>query len=260
LILTIFTIIISIWPWWVYALPLARQTSRLENNLKIAWILKNWEIVPLKNYEDISSNLSTEIYSEISYVCDFNQCNNLKKLFPKQYEEVLKKYDAEQIKNKIEKTRYNNISSWEIVAWITEKIKVKWYYDNLDDSKRETLYFYISWKNNMFPLDVKWYSKVLYIWNNSDKTGSYWNINFWSGKLDIFENWKIVETIETKIITDKLYDIYKKNNKLDLDKSDVTFEIKNYKIIFESINIKNPEYKWESTNIGYYASGYILVR
>lgn len=263
LILTIFTIIISVWPWWVYKLPESRQLIVLKNNLIKSWILKNGEIYPLKNYEDISQDLSKSIYSEIEYLCKFNNCESIKKILPKQYEIVEKKHNEDLARNKIEKSRYNDISSWEIISGITEQIKVKWYYEKIDDLKTEILNFSIDPEKWIFPMDLMWYNTLIRIWYDFEKVDTrynHWIINIASWTIDIVNDWKIIDRIPTKDITDKLFQTYKITKKLNLEKIDLTFDIKNYKIIFENISIKNPLYIWKSSNTYYYANGYILIK
>gem|GEM_PF-1712973 len=109
--LTLFIIIISIIPKYnVYNFPEERQLKRLENNLEKAKILQNNKIIPLKNYSDISQSLSKNIYSGIEYSCNFNNCEKIKKLFPKIYKEILekdKKDWEENIKKQIKQIEKN---------------------------------------------------------------------------------------------------------------------------------------------------------
>jgi len=52
-LLTVFTVIISVGPWSVYKLPESRQLERLKNNLIEANILQDGKIIPLKEYNII---------------------------------------------------------------------------------------------------------------------------------------------------------------------------------------------------------------
>ena len=81
-------LIISVGPWSVYSYPLARQEVRLMNNLRTANILQDGKIVPLTNVRDISKELSNDIASGISYVCDFRDCKIITQLFVDQYEKA----------------------------------------------------------------------------------------------------------------------------------------------------------------------------
>ncbi len=269
LILTVFTIIISVWPWWVYSLPESRQLSRLEKNLREAWILKNWEIIPLKNYEDINSNLSKDIYSEISYLCSYNSCKSIKVLFSKQYAKLEQEHKKNLENNNIKNSgyTYNKLNNWEIINSITEEIKVKSYFEEIDDSNKEVLFFILDSKDNIFPIDTIWYSKILRISNYdySEAEPEYAQINISKLTLEIPKNWQVYDTLNIKEVENKLLDLYKNTKQLNLKKEDLTFELKwknwTYKIFFENINIKNPLYKWEVKDWGnYYAWWYVLVK
>jgi hypothetical protein len=81
-------LIISIGPWSVYSYPLGRQEARLMANLETAKILQGGKIVPLTSAKDISKELSNDIASGISYVCDFRDCDIIRSLFPVQIAEA----------------------------------------------------------------------------------------------------------------------------------------------------------------------------
>lgn len=271
LILTIFTIIISVWPWWVYSLPLTRQLSRLENNLKTAWILKNWAIFPLKNYNDITPELSKEIYSQISYLCNYDNCNSIKNLFPVQYKKI-KENNTDDLffKNNHERSLSSiddELGKRQIVDWITQEIKVKSRYNIIDNKNLETLYFTNKNYNSMFPMDVSWYSKILNM-NSSYPVPMQSDFAY----VDMRDNHIVIlkkdwgDSLNLNEIENKLLEIYKKTWSTKLDNSDMTFELKwrnweIYKVFLENITIKNPDYKWTESNYPYYnASWYVLLR
>lgn len=89
--LSVISLLISVGPWSVFSLPFARQEARLIRNLETANILQNGSIVPLAKATDISKELSNEIASGISYLCDFDNCERIKSLFPEQVELAKKK-------------------------------------------------------------------------------------------------------------------------------------------------------------------------
>lgn len=271
-ILTIFTIIISVWPWWVYSLPESRQLTRLENNLEKAWILKNWEIFPLKNYEDINSNLSKNIYDWINYLCNLNDCQSIKILFQNEYSELLNNTHTNEtgIENKSSNSssfqKTSRLNKYSIVSWITEKIKVKSYNWNLFINN--LLYFQL-WKNNaLFPLDISWYSKIISISDNNnvaDSEKDYAIINIENNYINLFSPRQIWDVIITKEIKDRLLSIYKETWDTTLRRSEMIFDLKwkswkVYKIMFENISLKNPEYLWNSNNSYYNVRWYILIK
>lgn len=290
-VLTLFTILISIWPWSIYNLPESRQFNRLVNNIQKAWILEGTKIIPLNNYKDIDSDLSTNIYSWINYTCDFNNCDKIKILFKTQYDELYIKDKKKWEKNKEEKIeRYKNAideysntdknrvknnekilektlkeeyewpSKWEIVDFITDEIKVKFYYWTNKEEERETISFHTDWW--IFPVSVKWYSKILNINGgkyNDNKT-EYAKINLENKKIELIKNNSITKEINIDFIFPILEKLNDKSWDNKISKENLTFEIDWYKIIFESITIKNPQYKWDETDFYLYANWYLLVK
>ncbi len=315
--LAFFIIIISVFPKFnVYNYPLERQFDRLETNLKKAWIIEVTEemykytiaqkIVPLKNYSDIDKDLSKNIYSWIDYICDFNNCNKIKELFPKIYSEIEKndrkeweknhKEDIERLlkkKNnkiceynkywyapnsncfnktwleKLKKEQYNWPNKWIIISKITEKIKVKKYFDWYFLDWISEIHIYWNY-DNLFPLEIDWYKRLFRVWTDDrvkyldedNKNKLYWKIDIWEEKLDIYENQKIIKTIDLKNVFKEI----KKRNEKNLDsknwtQKELTFIInKNYKIIFQNIvipkNLKDIENK---DDISYYEMYWVIL-
>lgn len=270
-ILTLFTIIISIWPWSVYNLPETRQYNRLTTNLEIAWILENNTIKALDDYSEIDQNLSKNIYSWIDYLCDFNECNKIKELFSVQYNELYqenkkdfeerKKTDLIKYENnpevleEINKRIYNWPSKWEIVSYITEYIQVKNYFET--EEERSILRFYLDNNQWVFPIDIKWYSEIYRIW-------TYWEwiyaeMDIENKKLLIKDKNIIIEEVDISSLINSLIEKYKNEGILTLSKNEASFEIDNYKILIENINIKNPLYNWVE-NFYEFSNWYLLKK
>lgn len=244
-ILTIFTIIISIGPWSVFSLPEARQFIRLENNLIKANILKDWEIIALKNYEEIDKDLSKEIYNWISYICHNSDCKTIKELFYKEFEDK------------------ENISKWEIVEKITSNIKVRTYYNN-DKYREANIYLNIE-EDKLFPIDINWYSKIINISNYIiEKDIIYAKLDIMTNKFELFENSIVVESVDIKDFLDNLYEKYKEKWHANMSKQEMSFDIKwqkyEMKIILSNINIINPEYDWNTDYINNYVNWYVLIK
>ena len=126
-------LVISIGPWSVYSLPVARQEARLMSNLEEAQILQDGKIVPLASKRDISRELSNDIYSGIEYICNFDNCNTIKELFPAQYDQAMTDGKREWEQYTYEgKESYTEPSKYQIVNAVTEHIKVErtYGYDN----------------------------------------------------------------------------------------------------------------------------------
>ncbi|MDD2487297.1 MAG: DUF4153 domain-containing protein [Candidatus Gracilibacteria bacterium] len=260
LILTVFTIIISIGPWSVYSLPESRQLAMLENNLKIAGISIGGKIIPLKDYEDIKSDLSNDIYSGISYLCEINSCRSIKKLFPEQYAKI-------EQKSKIETAEYKRnypTNNWEIVRVITEEIKVKAYVRGQGIYEPDIVSFTIPEKE-LFPIDSSGYSKILYMDSEKTSSGEHVEYNYTSQSLEIRNGKEILDDIDLRAIIDNLKNKYKNSKKQDLEKSVAVFEISGkkgkYKVIIHSIWVSNPLYTGKPTSDRWYnIYGYVLVR
>ena len=259
-LLTLFTVIISVWPWSVYQLPESRQLERLKNNLIEANILQENIILPLDNYSDIDKELSKEIYGWINYLCGFNNCDEIKKLFPEITKKIIKEQEDENARNlKMNPSNkyfqnYNWPNQWEIIRGISDKIKVKHYYesDNQDEFESINVYTKNHW---LTPLNVTGW-KMLYqvetsIYNEDiqmilatlDR-----NINMIIFTLD---DKKIFE-LDYGVFSEALHKEYIKQWGWELDKESMTINIENsngkYTLFLRSIRIKNPDYIWENTD------------
>ncbi len=296
--LALFIIIISIIPKYnVYSFPEERQSTRLEFNLIKATILQDWKIVGLNNYSDISEDLSKNIYSGINYLCDFHNCESIKKLFSviyqdiydkdkanwekyreeniKRYKDAIIKYkdsDLQRVENNEKilkrtlKEKYEWPSKWEITQWIIEKIKVKNYFSKSDDNRK---YFEYNkdYKDDFFPINTKWYSKIYRIqtYNQWGEVKNYAEYNMKNQEIIIRENDIEIIKFSTKEISKKLIEKFSKNDNNDLKKQELIFELESgkYRLYFENISILNPDYKEaddENIEFWWYSNWYLLVK
>lgn len=257
-----FIIIISIWPWSVYSLPESRQLQRLEQNLSEAWILdvSTWKITPLENKADIDKKLSENIYSWIDYLCDFDNCNSIKSLFPKRYSELVVKDKKNFIPSGYQKT-YKWPSKWEIVNDITSYIKVEHYYSYLNSYKMEDYEFisFTSDEKSLYPIDIAWYDFLLeltsYSWD--------WEYIFIDSEKEIIQyidkGWVPIDNFDFKVIKDILLEKvpdFSYSNKLE--KEDLVFVLSwekyDLKIYFSSLPVKNPKFIESSSSRKFYNS------
>ncbi len=279
-LLTVFTIIISIGPWSVYNLPESRQLDRLENNLIQAGILKDSNIYPLENYNDIDSRLSWEIYDGIDYLCDFNNCETIKNIFSEQYSIIeaqdkkefeeqkakdIKKYqddpDTYSYLSESEDDIYRGMSHWEIVSEISEYIKVQKHYDN--GYINPTIYLSTKY-NNHFPIDTSGWNSMMIMTNHSNNEAkNYAKIDIQEKTLQIIQNWTIKETIQIDSI---IYTLKEYNHWSSLDTDKMTFEVSwekyQTKIFFNNISFPNPQHQADSNQSRYYENvdGYVLIK
>lgn len=268
-LLTLFTVIISVGPWSVYQLPESRQLERLKNNLIEANILQNWKIVPLKKYNQIDNDLSKQIYDWINYLCDFDNCNEIIKLFPKISQEVKdqeEKQRLENIKNYPDNDYYekkSEPSTWEYVNKITESIKVESYsrYDSVNN--RPTIYFSTN-NNKIFPLNTIGSKNLYKIDIYSYKNDSNSNYDKEYDMITIKNNNSIITKIALSEIKEELLSKYKDDRNNKLSTGNMTFNISNsywnFTLILTSLNIKNPEYTGKNNDFYINIDWYLLEK
>jgi flagellar biosynthesis protein FliQ len=278
-ILTVFTILVSIGPWSVYHLPMDRQMKRLETNLVRANILQGNTIVPLKTAGDISRELSKEIYEEIDYVCGFDDCVRIKERFAEQYKKIeadsraefetnreleIKNATTEESKKYARERVYTGPYKWEIVRKITEMLKVETYYG---DKFEETPMITFSQMTDvrLFPLDIRGYVKIYQIdsYYKAGTTSIPQIVSYNQDKqaLEIIENKKVIDTISLHDYFKHLSDAYSTSRESQLPLKDMTFTSGKYRIIFESMTIKNPKFTGDKTmQYSEYMNGFVLVK
>lgn len=275
-LLTLFTLVISVGPWSVYELPMARQQVRLEKNLVKAHILQDGKIVPLKTYGDINRDLSKEIYEGINYLCDFDDCDTIKTIFPDQYGKIAsdhrlefdtqKKEDLERAREEKEKKTinervYQSPDKWLVVSKLAEMVRVQTYYG--DNSSESVVYFSLANDEHIFPIDTRGYTKILLIndgKSSSKNTAMRVEYDEKNNTLNIKEGEKVIDTISLQKKVSELLETYKKTRELQLTVKDMTYESGKYRVILENLQSKNPEYTWDDTNMYRYINGYILVK
>ena len=271
-LLTIFTILISIWPWSVHELPLSRQTKLLTENLKTANILQDGKIIPLQNFNDIDSELSRNIASGIEYVCDFNDCKTLEQIFPEQYAEIYNEGKAEFEKFQSEWSdyykdkEYEGPSHWQITDKIKDKIKVRLYSSNYGDLNNPTIYINSNYRDSFYPLDISWYSQLIELRNvgYKDVNTLYASIDVKESLIELTEGDSILATIDISDIISEISEKYMSEWNSEFEKEELVYEIdsngKNYKILFEYISIPNPKYTGEKDPEYMNAGGFILTK
>ncbi len=267
--LTLFTIIVSIWPWGVYSLPESRQYDRLVQNLQQANILQeNGEIIPLKNENEISQELSKNIYSGIDYLCDFDNCEKIKELFPKIYQKTLWEHLTQQEQNKKNNPEYKYYnpepSSWEIVNDITQTINVERYYSERNFESQST--FYIHTNDSIFPLNTTWVQTVYEI-NSYNSQDAKTNTDFQreTGMMKITNNNTIITNIDYREIKGNILKkvLEQKSEKLDI--TDLQYDISNdygdFILIITSITIENPNIDTQKNTVDMFRfNGYLLEK
>jgi hypothetical protein len=280
-LLSVFVLIISIWPWWVYSLPEARQYDRLISNFEKAKILNNDTITPLKEYSDIDKSLSNDIYSWIEYVCEFNNCEKIRKLFwniispeeekrKKEFEENKQKYLNENPNIKADNYwEYDWMSRWEIASFLWNYLKVYNYsYDNTVMQKYININ--LNYNISIYPISLEGFNYIINIYS-SDSTSVapetfFLKVNVDAEKLDLVKDNNVVESFPLIDINKKIYELQKSKWVVNLNKLDLTFlivwEKYDLKLFFRDYSILNPEYKNDSNSENSYKSisGNALVK
>lgn len=136
---------------------MSRQYDRLVRNLEQANILKNGTITPLASPKDISKELSNDIYSGISYVCDFDNCTRIKELFKNELVEAMQKDEEDWKKwNTTTGSTYRGISTWSVISIVTQKIKVQADYGYTDAENNKYIQMNTNFKGDgVYPLSLE---------------------------------------------------------------------------------------------------------
>lgn len=256
-VITLFTIIISLGPWSVYALPESRQLQRLKDNLTTANILQNWQIVPLQNPSDIAPKLSGDIYDGIFYVCGLSTCESIKELFPDQYQDVVDSWNDDDYMNS-----NTGPNKWEITDGITKYIWVYRYTPS--PSGREYLSYNINYRDDITPLNIQWYNELLRVvvsssYNQRENIEKYMRIDVDTKTLTLYNRETPLASQDISAIID---DIASKPP-WDVPTDELMFDISGAdfsgKLILQSISIPNPDFIWEKHN-NTWGDGYFLLK
>ncbi len=259
--LTLITLLISIGPWSVYNLPVSRQLERLKGNLIEANILQDGVIIPLNSANDISAELSKQIYGGIEYLCKIDSCNSVKTLFPEIYKKLVDEYENTPLVNSYygssvwEENNTFKLNSWEIISGISEKLKVQNYFEETTD--QELLYISLDYTKNFFPINVDGYSEIFEIRGDSEwENTGFLNVENQTITLPTGKVYDISEIISQLLV---LINTPNLQNPL-LDPELLTFEQEWVRIYIRNVNIYNPNFNWEKSDYPYYwAQWYILI-
>jgi Domain of unknown function (DUF4153) len=263
-------LIISIGPWSVYSYPLTRQEVRLMTNLETAKILQSGTIIPLTSAQDISKELSNDIASGISYVCDFGDCEYIKELFPQQYQKALSDSKKEWEQSIYEgKEPYREPSKYQIVNAVTEYIKVRRWFEYGSNMASLETYKYFTYTmgegdkwSEPFPLSISGYTEALKI------TASWYDTNPWirfpiviyhadkntiEYKRSLWESQSFVLPIPSEMSMGSWYLSEDPTKEIWLRSSkDMIFTVGDNRVeirlIFTSLQVKNPTYTGEPNN------------
>lgn len=285
--LAVIVFIISIGPWSVYSLPFHRQYDRLLVDLQSAKILSGNVIVPLEKYEAIDPTLSNDIYEGIGYVCRFDDCQPIRTLFTHEIAaaeaEKLKKWQASEEKyqkciadkkeNCYRDEYYKDLQSYEIQSTISEKIKVRNFPYNGNSAIPQIFYFGLdSSKNDVFPLDIVGYDTVIRIVGKDTYSNQWDNIMKFDTntlKWELILSGQVAEVFGLDDMNKYFLALHTNTPQWDTinpTKDEMTFLLEgqqySVKVILQSINIPNPEYKGnDSFSTKYsYTEGYALLR
>lgn len=220
----------TLWPWSFQNLPKIRQLNNLKENLQKAGILENGKTHITDKWIDIDEKLGNKIYGQISYLCYIKNCEEIAKLFPKEYEDFVK-----------DEKRWN-LRYFNFKDFLADKLNIK-KYNWKDIAINDQKLVDISFGNaHTEPVNIAWYDLM------------------YSFSIDQFKDKdkdKNTITLQNKEILDIGFDIKEKiiENK---DKDQLEFEFlkddKKYKIIVEMAYIT--QYKnWKN----YYSISWKLL-
>ncbi len=276
--LMIVILIISIGPWSVYTFPESRQQIKLVDKLKEAKILENKKLSPLKEYSDISEELSGKIYGSIEYLCNFHGCDTLNKICKIEIEEIKKQdreefekrkkddlkiakesnlKDEERIKN-IEEREYGEIANWTMISKLTEKIKVRRYLGKINGEVLKYLSFNVKNYGGQDAIKITGYDYFLQIASSNffeeEKTENFGVIvDSDSEQLIIYKGGEIFEKLSLKNVFEEILkkmsvaEILEYNKySFILDKDELIFKLNgknvDVQINFNNVQILNPEW------------------
>ena len=198
-----------------------RQFARLKNNLIDAHILQNGEIIIPNKASDIDKALGKEIYNGISYLCDFDNCKNIKLLFSKEYNTLATEYKKNFEENKINefkntadlsergrilKREYREMTKWEIVSSLTAKLKIQQeYFSSFKNNSQEFIEVYIDSKSDsFFPIEFGDYEFITNLSETNNNSLLRVKIIPELQTLEVLENGKITEKTSIKVMEDKI--------------------------------------------------------
>ena len=170
--LTAIALLVSVGPWSVFTLPLAHQESLLFANLREAGMINaDGRITPAP--KGISTSLSDNIASRIEYICDYENCERIKRLFPDVIQDIenRKKSDATTFGSN---TGDIVLGRWEVVTAVHEYLGVSSYYGS-STSEPRYIVLYSNLSRDPFPMDTRGYDTVYMInqyWDSTTTTTS----------------------------------------------------------------------------------------
>lgn len=260
-------LLISIGPWSVYSLPVARQEARLIHNLETAEILQNGAIVPLRDKKDISRELSNDIYSGIEYICNFDNCKYISNLFVDAYEKADIDAEKEWKQYTYEgKKPYTEPSRYQIVAAVAEYIKVERTYGYDNETAPKYLEFY-NYKDQ-YPITVKGYDRIVNVYGSGQyykggvgNSTEYITIDPDTQMMSYYRDDTLLWQGELPTKTE----LTASTAGREVTREDLSFALtsENYDIRLELQNyaVRNPEYiEKEGVGYGYNISGIALIR
>ncbi len=170
--LTAIALIISVGPWGVYQLPLTRQYNRLITNLEASNMLSNGVIS--KKSTELTRDMENSIYSEIQYVCEYDNCEKIKELFAKEIAAKEPEYEKRWRENSYNDGKeYPGISQWEVVEVATKALDISYRYES-EDVGNTNKYITINLKDSyddtsIMPLNVTGYTTLMRIYNKNSQ-------------------------------------------------------------------------------------------
>lgn len=253
IIISVITILISIWPWWIFSLPETRQENQLKKLLIQYNVVNEKGEVDYEAWKKIPQVNKNDINSRIQYLCWLNNCRSIAKIFPNEYEDI--KINYYNWLSKEERSNNPLPDKWTITSDLTKKLNLEYSYINDKDDEyiRLNLEYW-----QYFPINISGYSKIYEIKYDWKEDWDYWYLNSNSNLVIKIDN--VEKNYDISDINKKLIELNKKKSKFSID--DLSFDLdNNTRIIFTSHSIKTKSF-WVKIDKNYssYTTWYILTK
>lgn len=265
--LALMALIFSIGPWSLAAYPVERQYNRLLINLEQAHILKEDKIVPLVSVDMYDERIKN-IVSQIEYVCEHSDCDQLERLFAAEIARASADSSSRDDASILQTQKQDSADrpSYETVSLILSGLNIdrnKLYIDH--GYTRPYLNFSLNRSLlDLYPLDIKGYDRIVGIRLAGQTENLTYPYILWDPDLSTAQYHTSSGVVESFPIS--VPESFLSRNSTEVSPQDLTFQVKNTQrelvLVFTNFPIKNPKHTARADDsYGYsFAEGLALVR